>query len=209
MLLEKLSGSQLVKKLPSSYGTRRFITVFISACHLSLSWARSSSPCPPSHFLKIHLNIILPSSPGSSKWSLSFWFFHRLCQRISLSPGHMYLFRKKPRFYGEELLAPCPTPKLGDLSLSAVRDCLFNTLAVRPTLHIEGSSSIRNLRTHHAVVTVTQLSWASCDNDDIVSTRREAIAIVSYCVREPVCQRRYSHIVIYSYSCCISCCVQC
>jgi hypothetical protein len=36
--------------------------------------------------------------------------------------------------YGEELLAPRPTPKLEDHPLSAVRDCLFNVFAA--TLHI-------------------------------------------------------------------------
>jgi hypothetical protein len=35
--LGKLTGSQLVKKFPSFYGTRRFITAFTSARHLSLS----------------------------------------------------------------------------------------------------------------------------------------------------------------------------
>ena len=37
VLLEKLTGFQLVKKFLAFYGTRRFITAFTSACHLSLS----------------------------------------------------------------------------------------------------------------------------------------------------------------------------
>ena len=37
VLLEKLAGLQLVKKFPAFYGTRRFITAFTSAPHLSLS----------------------------------------------------------------------------------------------------------------------------------------------------------------------------
>jgi hypothetical protein len=37
VFLEKLTGSQLVKKFTAFYGRRRFITAFTSACHLSLS----------------------------------------------------------------------------------------------------------------------------------------------------------------------------
>ena len=66
------------------------------------------------------------------------------------------MFRNKIRFYGEELVAPRPTPKLEDHPLSAVPDCLFNIFAA--TLHIGYRSSIRNPRTRHAVVTGTNLS---------------------------------------------------
>jgi len=51
ILLEKLTGSQLVKKFTSFYGTQRFITAFTTAHHPSLSWARliqSITPHPTS-----------------------------------------------------------------------------------------------------------------------------------------------------------------
>jgi len=40
------------------------------------------------------------------------------------------------RFYGEEFLAPCPTPppQLEDHPLSAVRDCLFNIFSQLPSI---------------------------------------------------------------------------
>ena len=41
VLLEKLTGSNLVKKFPEFYRTRRFITAFTSASQLSLFWATS------------------------------------------------------------------------------------------------------------------------------------------------------------------------
>jgi len=47
VLLEKLTGSQLVKKFPTFYETRRFITAFTSSRHLSLFWASSIQSVPP------------------------------------------------------------------------------------------------------------------------------------------------------------------
>ena len=45
-LPEKLTSPQLVKKFPAFYGTRRFITAFITARHLSLFWAISIPSMP-------------------------------------------------------------------------------------------------------------------------------------------------------------------
>jgi hypothetical protein len=48
VLLEKLTGFAASQEIPRIYGTPKFITVFKSARHLSLSWARSiQSPQPP------------------------------------------------------------------------------------------------------------------------------------------------------------------
>ena len=41
--------------------------------------------CPPSHFLKIHLNII-PSTRGSSKWYFSFNYHHQILYTPLHSP---------------------------------------------------------------------------------------------------------------------------
>jgi len=46
-VLEELTGSQPVKKFPSFYVTRRFITAFTSARHLSISSARAIQSMPP------------------------------------------------------------------------------------------------------------------------------------------------------------------
>jgi len=70
VLFEKLTGPQLVKIFPAFYGNRMFITAFTSARHLSLSWARTIQSISHNPLPKIHLNIILPFTPRSSKWSL-------------------------------------------------------------------------------------------------------------------------------------------
>ena len=67
VLLEKLTGLQLVKKFPAFCGTRRFISALTSVRHLSLSCAspiQSTYPHPTSWrsiLIFIHLRLGLPS----------------------------------------------------------------------------------------------------------------------------------------------------
>ena len=72
VLLQKLTGLQLVKKFPAFHGNRMFITAFTSVRHLSLSWAspiQSIYPHPTSWrsilILSTHLRLGLPSTARS------------------------------------------------------------------------------------------------------------------------------------------------
>ena len=90
VFLEKLTGSQLVKKFPAFYGTRRFITAFTSARHQSLSWARSIRPMP-SHPTSRSILILSSHLAWSSKWSLSLSFPHQNPVYTSTLPHTRYM----------------------------------------------------------------------------------------------------------------------
>ena len=77
VLLEKLTGFHLVKQFPTFYGTRKLITAFTSASHLSLSWASSIHSITPHPIfwesiltLSSHLRLGLPSGLFPSGFSI-------------------------------------------------------------------------------------------------------------------------------------------
>jgi len=89
VLLEKLTGLQLVKKFPAFYGNRMFITVFKSVRHLSPSWSSSIQAIPP-HPSTWRSILIL-----SSHLRLSFTTIRNNRRNYSPLEFNIYIFGKR------------------------------------------------------------------------------------------------------------------
>ena len=158
VLLEKLTGLQLVKKFPAFHGTRRFITVLTSVRHLSLPWAnpiQSTYPHPTSWrsilILHTHLRLGLPSGLFHSGFPTKTLYAPLSSPICATCPAHLILLNFITRtILGEEyrslssslcslLHSPVTSSLLGPNIL--LNTIFSNTLSFLSSLNVSDQAS--------------------------------------------------------------------
>ena len=158
-----------------------------------------SSACPPSHFLKIHLNITFLSKPESSEWSLSFSFPTKTLYAPPLSPvratcpAHLILldlitwiiFSKKYRSLSSPLCSFLHSPIISSLLGPNI---LLSTL-ISNTLSLQSSLSVSDHVSHPYKTTRQNYSSVHLNFyilDSHWQTKDSALNVSSIPWRQPV-----------------------
>ena len=172
------------REIPVFYGSWRFITAFITARHLSIS-----RPCmhPTSLrpllilFSHLRLGVCLGCTEG--------------LVRIQ---GSCIRFVTWLSFYGEELLASRPTPKLEDHLVSAVRECLFNIFSNYPP-YLE---AVPPSATWGRAVSWWQGPTYHCDRDPFITVTVSQLSLwqgpTYHCDRNPLITGKGSWRTLYN-----------
>jgi hypothetical protein len=142
---ERPAVLQLVKNCPAFYETRRFITAFTIALHLSLPWARSIHSIPPHPtslgsilILSSHLRLCLPIGLYPSGFLTNvlyaFIFFAFVLRGLPISSSltwsfWLYFAKSSYRLWGSPL---CSLPSLLSRHPSSVQTFPLHSVLKHP-----------------------------------------------------------------------------